>query len=104
MSIRFKGYVLVLQWPFKWARDVRDDRDSRRAFTHTQQAHVWESQGGRCKICGQPLDLRTVVYHHVVPWSEGGLTIVENCIAVDPTCHQKMTFGQSLQRSERDRA
>lgn len=81
-----------------------DDRDYRRCFTHTQQVKVWHRQDGICKKCEHPLDLRTVIYHHTVPWSLGGKTEVDNCNALCPNCHQLETYEFALSKAEASRS
>ena len=79
-------------------------RDFRRDFTHTQQMSVWYSQDGKCAHCGIDLDLRNVIYHHVKPWSLGGRTVISNCAALCPNCHQMANYRFALGKSESARS
>jgi len=101
---QFKNWIIRLQWPVRVAR-FNPDRDSRRSFTHTQQSQVWHIQNGLCgndlsEGCGHPLDLRTVIYHHIQPWYKSGKTIIDNCVALCPNCHQEKTFEDVLGNAE----
>lgn len=93
---------ITFRWPvrIKW---YHPDRDSRRNFTHTQQVEMMERQGGKCEDCRRNLSLRTVVFHHVIPWHEGGKTVVENGVALCPNCHASRTFRHNLDDAERSR-
>jgi 5-methylcytosine-specific restriction endonuclease McrA len=98
---------IKFQWPVRIIR-YNSDRDSRRSFTHTQQVQVWHEQNGRCGNhiapgCKKKLDLRTVIYHHVQPWYRGGLTVLDNCVALCPNCHQEKTFADNLGNAEESR-
>ena len=93
---------IIFRWPIKIVK-YNPDRDPRRNFTHTQQVQIWTEQNGVCPDCGKPLDLRTVIYHHIKPWHEGGKTIISNGVALDPTCHAIRTFSHNAQDAEKSR-
>ena len=98
---KYKNKV-VFQWPIRIIR-AYPDRDYRRSFTHTQQCVIWERQRGLCGECKQKLDLRTVIYHHDLPWSKGGRTVVDNGTALCPLCHQMKTFDSYVEKAENER-
>jgi len=50
-----------------------------RAFTKSQISTVFERQGGVCPICDKVFELSEMEADHVVPWSKGGKTSIENC-------------------------
>src|SRR5262245_22022650 len=62
--------------------------DPRRRFTSSQARSIAERQCGLCWKCRAVL---TVGYHvhHLVAWSQGGLTEVDNGIALCPVCHRQ---------------
>jgi len=61
-------------------------RDRRRKFTPRQARQIAERSGGRCWQCRLPLALGYHV-HHLMPWASGGLTEVDNGIALCKSCH-----------------
>ena len=60
--------------------------DSRRSFSSSQRARLFEAAAGRCQACAAVLDTG---WHadHVVPWSSGGRTEVSNGQALCPPCN-----------------
>ncbi|MGX1811439.1 TerD family protein [Nocardia sp. NPDC055321] len=50
------------------------ERDSR-AVPQDVKARVWQRDGGKCVQCG---DKRYLEFDHVIPWSQGGATSVDN--------------------------
>ncbi len=50
-----------------------------RIFTDSIKQKVYEKQGGRCAICGDSFDISKMEADHIMPWSQGGRTIEENC-------------------------
>ncbi len=97
-----KKLKVTFRWPirFSW-RWI--DRDVRRNFTHTQQVEMLERQDGRCEDCRTKLSLRTVMFHHVIPWHEGGKTVISNGVALCPNCHITRTFEHNLGDAEESR-
>lgn len=98
-----RRWRFVFHWPIRIMR-YWPDRDPRRAYTHTQQVQVLERQEFKCPDCPGVLNLRTVRFHHVIPWHEGGKTIISNCVALCPNCHATRTFRHSLGDAERSRS
>jgi superfamily II DNA or RNA helicase len=61
-------------------------RDPRRLFSANQRTHIADRQHHVCAECNE--DLPEVFHvHHVVPWSEGGRTDIDNGVAVCVDCH-----------------
>ena len=61
-------------------------RDPRRLFSQSQRTHIADRQHHVCAECRE--DLPEVFHvHHVVPWSEGGRTDIDNGVAVCVNCH-----------------
>ncbi|MFI6867103.1 TerD family protein [Nocardia sp. NPDC050406] len=60
-------------------------RDSRSIPQHVKTA-VWQRDGGRCRECsaGEYLEL-----DHIIPWSQGGATSVENLQILCRRCNQE---------------
>lgn len=57
-------------------------RDSKRNFTTAQITRALKRQGWIDPIDGLPLSLADAIGGHNVAWSKGGLTILDNCIAI----------------------
>ena len=52
---------------------------SLRAFTENQKREAYEQQNGICSLCGKYFKLEEMHADHIVPWSKGGKTVIENC-------------------------
>lgn len=61
-------------------------RDPRRLFTDAQARQIAARQNGRCWNCHELLQTGYHV-HHVIEWTAGGTTEVDNGIAVCTSCH-----------------
>ena len=57
-------------------------RDDKRTFTKQEIAIALKRQGNVDPIDGLPLSLADAIGGHNVAWSKGGLTILDNCIAI----------------------
>lgn len=57
-------------------------RDGKRTFTKQEIAMALKRQGGIDPIDGKPLTLKDAIGGHNVAWSKGGLTVLDNCIAI----------------------
>lgn len=58
----------------KVRRGEEVERDPRRAMTDARKRSIWEARGGRCGVCGEPVEQfgRGVVYDHIIPlWIKG---------------------------------
>lgn len=73
-------------------------KDKRRSFTQTQKKQMFIQQDWKCNICSTLLDLRSVVYDHIVRHSDWGETILSNWQALCPHCHNIKTFNENLAR------
>jgi hypothetical protein len=69
-------------------------KDSRRVFTKEEKQQIAHLQNGKCLCCGETLDVdNTTSYEgdHIIPYSEGGKTELDNCEVLCLTCHQSKT-------------
>ena len=72
------------------------DRDSRRTFSVTQRKELKSTQNNKCKICGIELSDDNIDYDHIIPWEDGGKTIVANGQAICLKCHRENTRKEKL--------
>nr|WP_245248176.1 HNH endonuclease signature motif containing protein [Methanobacterium petrolearium] len=49
---------------------------------------IYYKDNGLCKICGKEVSFDEAEIDHVIPWSEGGTTTVNNGQLVCPTCNR----------------
>lgn len=61
--------------------------DPRRCFTRHQRTKILERSDGTCYHCGEPLD-QTWEADHLVPWSQGGRTDLDNAVASCRDCNR----------------
>jgi hypothetical protein len=62
-----------------------------RAFTRSQKLAIIARDGPTCKECDIPASAAEV--HHVIPWSEGGQTVVDNGVILCWYHHRLMHAG-----------
>lgn len=77
-------------------------KDSRRAFTKTQQKQILSQQDHKCARCHKKLDI-AIHFHHAKPWSSGGRTIVQNGRALCANCHEIISHKDRLKRVDKKR-
>jgi len=49
-----------------------------RAFTDKQKREMYERQNGLCNIRKKPYPMEEMEADHIIPWSKGGKTVIEN--------------------------
>jgi len=50
-----------------------------RTFDEKTRIKVYETQKGVCPICKQRFEINEMEADHIIPWSKGGKTVMENC-------------------------
>ncbi len=60
-----------------------------RTFDKRTKDRVYSQQGGKCAICGEHFEIEQMEADHIVPWSKGGPTIIENCQVLCRDCNLK---------------
>lgn len=60
---------------------------SLRDFAPETKRTVYEKQDGKCNICGNHFDYRDTQADHIIPWSKGGKTVIENCQILCRRCN-----------------
>lgn len=64
-----------------------------RAFTASQKRTLYEQQHGVCAICEKSFEYGDMDGDHIVPWSRGGKTLIENGQMLCKTCNLKKQAG-----------
>lgn len=62
---------------------------SLRAFDNDEKLTMYNRQNGLCNICGKPFDISEMHGDHVLPWSKGGKTTLDNGQMLCTTCNLK---------------
>lgn len=60
---------------------------SLRTFDKEDRATMYAQQGGKCAICGKPFDAKDMHADHIIPWSQGGRTTLDNGQMLCVTCN-----------------
>lgn len=60
-----------------------------RTFDERTKRTVFERQQGRCPDCGLTFKIEEMEADHIVPWSKGGQTVIENCQMLCRDCNKK---------------
>lgn len=58
-----------------------------RQFDDDIRATVYENQNGLCSVCHKHFDLEEMEADHIIPWSKGGKTVIENCQMLCKHCN-----------------
>ena len=74
--------------------NVDEKGDNVRKATHFSYEILKKIKGTTCCNCGINCE-ENIVYHHVVPISNGGNDIISNIIPVCTECHSIIHFGES---------
>lgn len=64
-------------------------KDSKRNFDEAQRQVIYRRGNGICKMCGVHCDWNNWEADHIVPWSRGGKTEIENGQVLCPSCNSK---------------
>jgi len=62
---------------------------SLRAFPDKIKRAVYEAQKGKCAHCQQDFPIERMQGDHIIPWSKGGTTVIENCQMLCANCNGK---------------
>lgn len=60
-----------------------------RAFSKSMKREVFERQNGVCNSCGDVFEIGQMEADHIIPWSMGGKTVIENCQMLCVKCNRE---------------
>ena len=63
--------------------------DSVASLTTCDKRTVYEQQGGICPICKNHFEFSEMAGDHIVPWSKGGKSVLENLQMLCTDCNLK---------------
>ena len=82
------------------AQPYREDYSS--AEYRRNRRRRFELAGGRCEVCGEPLDPKHFECHHVIALADGGHSELANLrVTHGRPCHQRVTAAERRRRSHR---
>ena len=64
-------------------------KDPKRNFDEAQRQVIFRRDKGICRVCGKQCDWNDWEADHIVPWSKGGKTEIENGQVLCPSCNSK---------------
>lgn len=64
-------------------------RDCQRLFDETQRRVIYRKNKGVCQGCGKKCEWNDYQADHIVPWSQGGETTIENGQVLCSSCNKK---------------
>ncbi len=64
-------------------------KDSKRNFDEAQRQEIYRRDNGMCKICGKKREWNDWEANHIIPWSKGGKTEIENGQVLCPSCNSR---------------
>jgi len=70
---------------------------SDRAFPKEIKKAKWDIQNHKCAVCSEEFDFDDMVGDHILPWSKGGTTTIENCQMLCTTCNAIKTNKMTIE-------
>ena len=64
-------------------------KDPKRNFDEAQRQVIFRRDKGVCRVCGKQCNWNDWEADHIVPWSKGGKTEIENGQVLCPSCNSK---------------
>src|ERR1019366_9450919 len=69
------------------ADQLSQEVESHRVFSRSAVRRAWERQGRACALCKRNIPFDLMHGDHIVPWSRGGRTTMENLQALCGSCN-----------------
>ena len=73
-------------------------KDPKRSFDEAQRQVIYRRDNGICKMCGAHCEWNNWEADHIIPWSCGGQTAIENGQVLCPSCNSKKS-DQMMEKS-----
>lgn len=64
-------------------------KDPKRLFDYGQKLAIYQRDKGKCKYCNVKLNFDETEFDHILPWSKGGQTTVNNGQILCSTCNKE---------------
>lgn len=64
-------------------------KDSKRNFDEAQRQVLYRKFNGICQLCGKVCEWNDWEADHIIPWSKGGKTVVDNGQVLCPSCNSR---------------
>ncbi len=74
---------------YEYLIDENEKHLSIRAFSDSMKRTVYERQKGICKKCQKHFDISEMDADHIIPWSKGGHTTLDNCQMLCRSCNRR---------------
>ena len=76
-------------YEFLLSGKVLENKLNIRTFSDSIKLKVYTAQNGICKKCGKKCaSIEEMEADHIVPWSKGGHTVLENCQMLCKNCNR----------------
>jgi len=72
----------------KLQAQIRVAQNLERVFTQRQRTELLIRSGGKCQSCGDAVNIDTFEADHIIPYSKGGETVVENGQCLCRNCNR----------------
>lgn len=74
---------------YPYVLDRKEKHLNLRQFSKNQKLSKYEEQKGICPICGKHFEFEQMEGDHIVPWSQGGTTTLDNCQMLCKACNRE---------------
>ena len=71
--------------------DGKENHLNLRSFLDRDKRTVYEKQKGICPLCGKHFEISEMEGDHIIPWSKGGKTVLENLQMLCVECNLNKT-------------